>query len=57
MNTTFRGKFHCIVNKVRDHLMYTVTVTNDMTNRKMIIKHQFHLFFRFHPHRADNILT
>jgi len=37
MNTSFRGKLHCIINKVRDHLMYTITVTNDMTNRKVII--------------------
>ena len=57
MNTSFRGKLHCIINKVRDHLMYTITVTNDMTNRKVIIKYQFHLSFRFHAHRADNIFT
>ena len=56
-DTSLRSKLNRIVYKVRDYLMQTITVANEMVLRKIRIEHQRYSFAHFHFHRTDNILA
>ena len=56
-DTTLRSKLNRIVHKIGDHLVQSVTVTNNAAFRKVRVKYQFYILLHLHLHGADNIFT